>query len=257
MTLQVLVATMHQKDHSLLERMNIQCDAIVINQCDRDEIERFQFRGHDILWMSLKERGVGLSRNTALMRATADILLFADDDIVYNDGYAEQVIQNFNNRSDMDMLIFRLESTNPARPTKKEKNSHRLHWYNGLKYGAFRIAIRKDAIRQANVFYSLLFGGGAKYQSGEDSLFIQQCLRKGLRGYVLQETIGIVKQEETTWFKGHNEKYFYDKGVLMKQCFGIWAKPLLVVLLAKNKRQTQELGLKNALEMAFKGVKSI
>ena len=90
MTLQVLVATMHQKDHSLLERMNIQCDAIVINQCDRDEIERFQFRGHDILWMSLKERGVGLSRNTALMRATADILLFADDDVVYNDGWCEQ-----------------------------------------------------------------------------------------------------------------------------------------------------------------------
>ena len=49
MTLQVLVATMHQTDHSLLEKMNIQSDAIVINQCDRNEIERFTYKGHNIL----------------------------------------------------------------------------------------------------------------------------------------------------------------------------------------------------------------
>ena len=41
MTLQVLVATMHQTDHSLLEKMNIQSDAIVVNQCNRNEVERF------------------------------------------------------------------------------------------------------------------------------------------------------------------------------------------------------------------------
>lgn len=69
MKLQVLVSTMHQTDHSLLEKMNIQSDAIVINQCGHDCIERFTFPGHDILWMSMNERGVGLSRNNALMRA--------------------------------------------------------------------------------------------------------------------------------------------------------------------------------------------
>ena len=76
MKLQVLVSTMHQTDYSLLEKMNIQSDAIVINQCDRDGIERFSFpfRGHDILWMSMNERGVGLSRNNALMRATGDMI---------------------------------------------------------------------------------------------------------------------------------------------------------------------------------------
>lgn len=76
MTLQVLVVTMHQTDHSLLEKMNIQSDAIVVNQCSRNEVEWFMYNGHQILWMSLNERGIGLSRNTALMRATADIILF-------------------------------------------------------------------------------------------------------------------------------------------------------------------------------------
>ena len=43
----------------------------------------------------------------------------------------------------------------------------------------------------------------------------------------------------------------------MKQCFGPWAKILLVALLAKNGRQTQTMGLKKALRGAFKGADSI
>ena len=36
---------------------------------------------------SFDERGVGLSRNSALMRADADIIVFADSDVIYNDDY--------------------------------------------------------------------------------------------------------------------------------------------------------------------------
>ena len=101
--MQVLVATMHQTDHSLLEKMNIQSDAIVVNQCNRNEVERFMYNGHQILWMSLNERGIGLSRNTALMRATADIILFADEDVRYKDGYAQVIESAFEKNRNADM----------------------------------------------------------------------------------------------------------------------------------------------------------
>lgn len=257
MKLQVLVSTMHQTDHSLLEKMNIRSDAIVINQCDHDCIERFTFRGYDILWMSLNERGVGLSRNNALMRASGDILLFADDDVVYTDDYVEKITGCFENNPKSDLIVFNLQSQNRNRPEAIVEKEYKLHWYNSLKFGACRIAIRQAVIRKANVFYSLLFGGGAKFQSGEDNLFIIQCLKKGVSGLASKEIIGTVQQEESTWFKGFDEKYFFDKGVLMKQCFGPWAKLLLIALLAKNGRQTQELGLKMALGLAFKGADSI
>lgn len=256
MRLQVLISTMHQKDHSLLDKMNIQSDAIVVNQCDRNEIENFEYAGHNILWMSLNERGVGLSRNTALMRADADIVLFADDDVVYDDGYEKKVIESFEKFKEKDILIFRVESTNKERPTKKEKKDHNLSWFNSMKYGAVRIAIRTAAIRKANVFYSLLFGGGAKYQAGEDTLFIQQCLQKGLKAESVQERLGVVEQKESTWFKGCNEKYFYDKGVLIRACFGFWAKPMLILLLIKNKSESGEVGLGKAIKCAFDGADS-
>lgn len=91
MTLQVLISTVDQKDFSLLEKMNIQSDAVVVNQCDKNMVEDFVFRGHRIKWISMSGRGVGLSRNSALAYADADIVLWADDDMVYFEGYREKV----------------------------------------------------------------------------------------------------------------------------------------------------------------------
>ena len=61
MNIQMLIVTMHQKDHSLLEKMNIQTDAIVGNQCDVNQVEDFVWEGHSIKWLSFDERRVGLN----------------------------------------------------------------------------------------------------------------------------------------------------------------------------------------------------
>ncbi len=53
MKLQVLVATMHQKDYSLLDKMNIQSEAIVINQCDENSFEDIEYKGKNVRFISL------------------------------------------------------------------------------------------------------------------------------------------------------------------------------------------------------------
>ena len=63
MKLQVLVSCMHQQDYSLLEKMNIQTDAIIINQCDINKFEDIKYRNNLVKFISLNERGVGKSRN--------------------------------------------------------------------------------------------------------------------------------------------------------------------------------------------------
>ena len=253
--IQVLIATMFQSDHSLLERMNIQSDAIVVNQCDYDAIERFQFRGNNILWLSLKERGVGLSRNTALMRATADILLFADEDVILKDNYVELIEKEFQKNKQVDFVCFNIESLNKERQSVITTKQYKLRWYNSLKFGACRLAIKRKSIQRVNVFFSLLFGGGAIYQSGEDSLFILNCLQKKLKGIASPMWLGLVEQKSSTWFNGHDEKYFFDKGVLMKSIFGKKACIVAIVLVLKNKNQCREIGVKKALKSILKGVK--
>ena len=119
MRIQVLIATMKQHDHSLLETMNIQPEAVVGNQCERNEIEHFKFQGHDVAWYSFAERGVGLNRNNTLMRADADVCLFADDDMVYVDSYPKIVKNAFDELPDADIIVFDLKYPHLGRPPIK------------------------------------------------------------------------------------------------------------------------------------------
>ena len=80
MNYQLLVATMNQADASLYDNMNINSDAIIVNQVDKYDVQILTKGIYELKLYNFAERGVGLSRNTALMRSTADIIEFADDD---------------------------------------------------------------------------------------------------------------------------------------------------------------------------------
>lgn len=255
MTLQVLVATMHQTDHSLLEKMNIQSDAVVINQCDRNEIERFTYKGHNILWMSLNERGIGLSRNTALMRSTADIVLFADEDVSYLDNYPQMVVSAFEKNPEADILLVDLEAVGAVKHHDKPYTFRRVKWYNAMHYGAVHFACKRENLFAKGLSYNLLFGGGAKYSCGEDNIFLASALKAGLKVWAIPGYVGTVTHGESTWFQGYTDKYFYDKGVLMETIFGAKAYPLVTILFLKNRGQSETYGLRKAIKKAFEGIK--
>jgi glycosyltransferase involved in cell wall biosynthesis len=239
MKLQVLVSTMHQSDRSLPEKMNIQSDAIIINQCDRNEFDEFMYKDNLIRFLSLKERGVGLSRNTALMRANADICLFADDDVTYKDNYEDIIIKEFDETPEADVIIFNVPSTNPNRGKKIIGRKKRLHFYNSLGFGTYKIAVKLESVRKVNLCFSLLFGGGAKYSAGEDTIFLSDCFKKGLKIYGSPKVIGTVTYEESTWFKGYTDKYFYDRGILL-YCISKLGAFMLCLQFAIRKRKLFE-----------------
>ena len=92
MTYQLIVSTMNQKDDSLINRMNISSDAIIINQSNSFSYHETIIGQSTIKWYEFNERGIGLSRNSGLMRATADIIQFADDDMLFSDTYYQDVV---------------------------------------------------------------------------------------------------------------------------------------------------------------------
>lgn len=214
MNMQILVATMNQSDYTLLNKMNIISDAIVVNQCDENRFVEFDYNGNSIKWMNLKEIGVGLNRNNSLMRATADICLFADDDIVYDKDCEKLVLRAFNENPKADVLIFNLyDKTNQNR--KMINKVVKVHWLNYLRYGTARVAIKLESVRFNGILFNQCFGGGAKYCHGEDNLFLTDCLRKNLKVYAVPYNIGVLTDErESSWNKGYDEKYFNDQGVL-------------------------------------------
>ena len=54
MTLQLLISTMHQVNFTLLDKMRVASDAVVINQCDRESRETIEYNGYSILWIKFQ-----------------------------------------------------------------------------------------------------------------------------------------------------------------------------------------------------------
>lgn len=225
MKVEVLVATMNQTDYSLIDKMNIQTDAIIGNQCNRNSIEEIKWKKNNIKYLNFNEKGVGLNRNNALMRATGDYCLFADDDMIYVDNYEEKVIKAFRDIPKADIIIFNLIEKEKKR--KIIDKTVRIHWYNYLKFGTVRIAVKLSSIRKKGIYFNQCFGGGTEHSHGEDNLFLTSCLKNKLKIYAVPEFIGeLTESRESTWNKGYDMKYIKDQGVLYKTISPKWWKIL-------------------------------
>ena len=219
MKVEVLASVMHEEPDALIHRMGLDSDAVIINQCDRLDYQEKEVSGHRIRFYSFPDRGVGRSRNEAILRAEGDICLFSDGDLVYRPGYAEAVAAEFVQNPDADMILFNViveESRKTYHITERKK----VHWYNCGRYGAVSFAVRRESLLRSGVAFSLLFGGGARYGSGEDSLFLKAFMDEGYLVYTAPVTIAEEKAGESTWFEGYNEKFFRDKGVLYRHLYG-------------------------------------
>lgn len=254
MTLQLLVSAVNQNPRQLAEKMKIASDAIIINQCAENAYDEWVQDGHAIQAYSFAEKGVGLSRNNALLRADHDISLFADEDIVYADGYAERVLQAFEEHPEADMLLFNMEVCEERRTYHIEEFG-RVKQHNCGRYPTYSFAIRTEKMHKANITFSLLFGGGAKYSNGEDSLFIKECITKRLKVFRVPVTIGTEVPRPSTWFQGYTEKFFYDRGVLYYHLYGFMAKPLAMRFLLKNKAvMCKEIPVRKAYALMKEGM---
>ncbi|MDD3660756.1 MAG: glycosyltransferase family A protein [Lachnospiraceae bacterium] len=261
MNLEVLVSAMHQKPDVLIEKMQLESDTIIINQCDQVAYEEICKDGpygkFKVRFFSFAERGVGLSRNNALLRAQGDILLFSDDDIVYDPGYSKLVIQEFEKHPEADMLLFNFDVIE-ERKTYDTTEFKRVRTYNCGRYPTFSFAVRREKLHRFNITYSLLFGGGARYSNGEDSLFIRECIRKRMRVYATPVRLGTEEGTPSTWFHGYNEKFFYDRGVLYQELYGRAAKLLAIRFLLKHKnKMCQEISASKAYKLMKNGIEDM
>lgn len=256
MNLQVIVSTMNQSDYSLLEKMNIQSDAVIINQCDKNDVAEFDFKGYKIKWISMTERGVGLSRNTGILHSTADIVLFADDDITYCDGYVQGVLGAFEKNEAADVVCFNINLVNSNKNIGGHRNNtenKKLNVFNSMRYGACLIAARRKVLLRERIMFSLLFGGGAEFMSGEDSIFIKDCFEAGLKLYADVFCLGDVDDSKSSWYKGINDDFFIHRGFLYYLNFPVIYPLIFAHYSLKLSKLDKNYNLFKILGLFFKG----
>lgn len=221
MKLEHLVATMNQTNDDLYLKMNLNCDTIIANQTNKNQYNERKIRNNLVRILSTNTKGVGANRNLGLIMSNSDICILSDDDMKYVDGYEKIILDSFNTMKDADIIIYNIDTIDGRAERRRNKKIKRVNRFNFMNYGAARIAFRRDSILINNIWFSEMFGGGAKYSSGEDTLFLADALRKKMKIYTFPATIASVSQKKSTWFSGIDEKFYFDKGALVGQIFPV------------------------------------
>lgn len=141
-------------------------------------------------------KGVSVNRNIALSKATAPILLVSDDDVTYTKENLISVINAFDNHNEADIIAFRYASLGSNKYYPSEQVNLECP-PKGYYISSIELALRRDTVK-GSVWFNENFGIGALFPSGEEDIFIRDCLDKGLKGIFLPITIARHDQATTS-----------------------------------------------------------
>lgn len=141
-------------------------------------------------------KGLSANRNHALGKATAPLLLISDDDVEYTKDNLLTIIKAFERNPDADILTFKYDTKN-CHKTYPERSISLTTPPKGYFISSIEIAFRRDSI-QGNIWFNENFGIGAVFPSGEEEVFIKDCMAKGLTGRFIPQTIARHDGDTTT-----------------------------------------------------------
>ena len=251
--IEVLISAMHQKDDSIFGKTNIRSDALMINQCDNEECHEKIFECGKARTISTIERGLSRSRNMALKNANGDVCLICDDDEILDDNYPELILSAYEKNPKADLICFQVQREGK----KYSKKSYKVGYLRSLKIASWQITFKKKSILDNGLTFDENFGSGTPKGSGEENIFLFDCLKKGLSIYYVPVCIGRVGQVKSNWFKGFNELYFYNRGQIINRLLGksIGSLYCLYFAISKYSQYKMNLSIGKAISALFRGMR--
>ncbi len=252
MKIELLISTMNAKK-KLLDKINIHSDVVVVNQCGTDHIKVFKYKGHCIKWIDSSTKGLSKSRNIALSNASGDIVILTDDDVEYVDDYVNKINTAFSSYPEVDIIAFQVEGKDGKFKDYKNKKMS-LNYFTSMRVSSVEIAMKRKKILKHGIYFNESFGSGAQYQMGEENIFLFDCLKNKLKLFYIPTVIAKLWLGNSTWFKGFNSKYFFDRGATYYEMFGFLAPVMIVQFIVRKYRLIKEISLYQAFRYSFIGM---
>ena len=259
--LQVLVTTMHATDFSKFHEMNLSTDTVIANQSNENFTSEKNIDGSIVRLITTSTRGLSRNRNTAIANINpgAEYIMFSDDDVRFYDDYESIVCRAFSDNPKAEAIKFNLKfvSENDNRETVNPiKSYHSAGRREVTSWGVCALAIRANVFDEHKITFNERFGTGTENYCGEDTIFLQELLKKGLKVFASPEYIADIDQSDSSWFEGFNEKHFRVCGMALDEIY-----PKLSYLLAVrsaykfSKREQCQMGFRKILNCYFCGIK--
>lgn len=221
----VLLSCMHEKDTSIVQRSSVQTDVVVVNQCDRNYTEEFDFKNKKgeschCKYINTTERGLSRSRNMAIQNSWGDVCLICDDDEILADNYENLIQEGYSEFQDASVIAFSLirKDCDRTYPTKKIK----INYFGIFRVNSVQITFLRKAI-QNKIFFDVQLGSGTGNGGGEENRFLLDCYNNNFKMYYHTNCIATVMPNPnggSLWFTGYNADYIEKLGWSSRRIFG-------------------------------------
>ena len=261
MKLEVLVTTMHQHDFSKYTQMNLQTDAVIANQTDKNEYAELKINGCTVKLISTDSTGLSRNRNIALAHVSqkSDYILFSDDDLIFDDGYEQIILKEFENYPEAEAIKFNIHDLSATRKIsmRRIERFEKATRRNMSSSGVCGLVIRRDVLTRHNLHFHENFGPGTDNYCGEDTIFLMEMLDKKVRFYRSPIDIAGIDQAESSWFQGHNERYFTTCGMVLGTIYPRLSYLLVIRSAWKAyRRKDSGMSFSEVLRCYYKGVRN-
>ena len=101
-----LIICTRNRDHIISDTLNSalaqsldvsRCEILIMDQSTNDETEKLIKNYPNFKYFRLNSRGLSISRNEGLKQSRGEIIVYADDDLIFGENYLSDIIDFFNN----------------------------------------------------------------------------------------------------------------------------------------------------------------
>lgn len=254
LSLEVLVSCMYELDETIIGRSRITSDVLLINQCDCENTLEYKVGNQRIRRIDTKQRGLSHSRNMAIEHAENNLCLLCDDDELFEPDYENTIINAFQQLKNADIIVFLLAN----QPCSLKRNVHKLNYLECLRVCSWQIAFRRKSILESGVRFNPLIGAGSGNGCGEENKFLMDCYKEGLKIYYFPKNIASVLQVNSTWFRGFDKTFFYQRGIVTRYMLGLPLSVAYAFYYAFVKRNLygQQISMYCALKEMLYGIRN-
>jgi glycosyltransferase involved in cell wall biosynthesis len=218
--IEILIATMNQTNFDFLETMFLFSDyskfnILIVNQTTNDKL--LHSDNERIKVLNVFEKGLSKSRNVALENATKKLLIFTDDDVVFEQKFYKKIIKAFNSNSKHNGFRFQYLNGQGKLAKKYPKTfQSKLTSFEILNTSSVELVFKRESLKDANLKFDENFGLGTKFFMGEEAIFVSDGIKKGLKiGFVPEELLSH-SQPSTSHKTAISEVYFVQSAVFYR-----------------------------------------
>ena len=145
--MQVLLSIMNIKNddelNNLINKMKLTSNYLIINQVKNKE----EIKISNSKVITVQDKGVSKSRNLALEEAEEEIVLLADDDVIYENNYEKIIKDAYKKYKKADIICFYVESKNKNRKIKKQITG-KMGLFKIMKIVSPQISMKKSSVEK-------------------------------------------------------------------------------------------------------------